>query len=86
MTNEETFMIECITTELVEYVIEDFGMDLATAMRMVYNSTTYSKLTDLATGLYYQSPGYVYDDLEREINLSQTIFHSQPNDFSFGSD
>ena len=52
MTNEETFMIECITTELVEYVIEDFGMDLATAMRMVYNSTTYSKLTDLATGLY----------------------------------
>ena len=35
MTNEETFMIECITTELVEYVIEDFGMDLATAMRMV---------------------------------------------------
>lgn len=74
MTNEETFMIECITTELVEYVIEDFGMDLATAMRMVYNSTTYSKLTDLATGLYYQSPGYVYDDLKHELTNGKVMF------------
>ena len=74
MTNEETFMIECITTELVEYVIEDFGMDLATAMRMVYNSTTYSKLTELATGLYYQSPGYVYDDLKHELTNGKVMF------------
>ena len=28
MTNEETFMIECITTELVEYVIDDLKHEL----------------------------------------------------------
>ena len=41
---------------------------------MVYNSTTYSKLTDLATGLYYQSPGYVYDDLKHELTNGKVMF------------
>lgn len=71
MTDEETFMIECITTRLVEYVMEDFGLDMSTALKMVFESTTYSKLVDLDTGLYYQSPGYVYDFLQNELRTGR---------------
>lgn len=30
------------------------------AMEIYYNSDTFERLKDPATGLYYQSPGYVY--------------------------
>lgn len=67
MTNDEQFMIECITTELVAYVMEDYHLDMQDALEKVYASGTYAKLTDVSTGLYYQSPLYVYDFLREEL-------------------
>ncbi len=67
MTNDEQFMIECITTELVAYVMEDYHLDMQDALEKVYASETYAKLTDVSTGLYYQSPLYVYDFLREEL-------------------
>ena len=32
MTNDEQFMIECITTELISYVMRDFHKDMEEAM------------------------------------------------------
>lgn len=69
MTNDEQFMIECITTELVEYVMTDFRCDLEKALSIVYNSETYTLLCDPRTGLYYQSPLYVYDYLKAEMRF-----------------
>ena len=37
------------------------------ALDMVYNSATFRNLQNTASGLYYQSVGYVYDDLQREL-------------------
>jgi hypothetical protein len=34
---------------------------------IVYNSDTFAKLSDPETGLFFQSPGYVYSYLESEI-------------------
>jgi hypothetical protein len=42
-------------------------MDIKTALNTLYNSDTYTKLKDVRTGLYFQSPLYVYDFLENEI-------------------
>lgn len=67
MTNDEQFMIECITTELVALLMEDYHFDMETALDKVYNSATYAKLLDTRTGLYYQSPLYVYDFLKEEL-------------------
>jgi hypothetical protein len=68
MTNDEQFLIESITTELILLVMEDFHYDMEAAMDSVYRSDTYAKLTDTRTGLYYQSPLYVYDLLRKELS------------------
>lgn len=67
MTNDEQFLIECITTELVALLMKDYHFDMETALDKVYNSATYAKLLDTRTGLYYQSPLYVYDFLKEEL-------------------
>lgn len=67
MTNDDQFLIESITTELIMLVMQDYHLDMETAIDRVYNSETYAKLLDLRTGLYYQSPLYVYDFLKEEL-------------------
>ena len=67
MTNDEQFLIESLTTELITLVMEEIGVDLQTAMDVVYCSDTYKKLLDVKTGLYFQSPYYVFDFLNSEI-------------------
>ena len=58
-------MIECITTELTEYVMRDNHIGMKEALDMVYTET-YSKLLDTNSGLYYQSPLLVYDMFKEE--------------------
>lgn len=66
MTDVE-YQIECTTRDLATYLVSDFSFDSEQALRTVYNSTTYEKLCDTKTGLYFQSPRYVYDFLRHEI-------------------
>lgn len=70
MTDKQ-FLIEGITKDIVEYLIEDYGIDLQNALRRLYNSDTYSKLLDERSGLYMQSSGYVYDFLQNEIKTGK---------------
>ena len=42
-------------------------MDIEDAFDTLYNSDTFKKLQDVRSGLYFQSPLYVYDFLEKEI-------------------
>ena len=37
------------------------------AMDMVYNSQLYEKILDVGTGLYYQSAGYNFELLKKEM-------------------
>lgn len=64
---DAAIMIEGIAKDLIVYLMEDFSLDMQSAMRRLYNSDTFSKLQDLRTGLYTQSSGYVYDFLQTEI-------------------
>ena len=41
------------------------------ALDMYYNSETFERLSDPSTGLYYQSPGYVYDYLRNELTTGK---------------
>lgn len=68
---ESNYLIECMAKDLVLMLIERRGLDMKTALRTLYTSDTYAKLTDTCTGLYYQSPGYVYDFLEKEITTGK---------------
>ncbi|MBO5919316.1 MAG: hypothetical protein J6Q34_02345 [Bacteroidales bacterium] len=60
-------MTESISTDLIVMLMEDFDISMRSAFDSLYNSETYAKLTDATTGLYFQSSGYVYSYLKREI-------------------
>lgn len=66
MTDFE-YQIECTTRDLANRLVGDFSMTVPQALRVVYNSETYEKLINPKTGLYFQSPLYVYDFLKNEV-------------------
>lgn len=66
MTDFE-YQIECTTRDLADKLIGDFSMTVPQVLCVVYNSETYEKLINPKTGLYFQSPLYVYDFLKNEV-------------------
>ena len=65
------FIIDCDVEEIVSLSQEDYGMKILDAFNTVYNSNIYKKLIDTETGLYIQSPLYIYEYLKEEINESK---------------
>ena len=61
------FIINCDVEKIISLLQEDYGMDMLDAFDTVYNSKIYKKLTDTETGLYVQSPLYIYEYLKEEI-------------------
>lgn len=57
-----------LTEELVAILVEEKGCSIEDAFEMLYESQTYTKLSDPNTKLFVQSAGYVYSLLEEEIN------------------
>ncbi len=67
MSGKETFMVETMTRDLVARLMEERSLTMRKAMDIVYSSRTYEALQNLNTGLYFQSPAYVFDELTKEI-------------------
>ena len=67
MNGKETFMVETLTRELITRLMEERSITMREAMDIVYSSKTYTALNNLKTGLYFQSPAYVYDVLKIEL-------------------
>ncbi len=61
-------MQEDMTAELIKRLMKTRNMSIEEAFRTLYNSRTYEALQRPETGLYFQSPGYVYAYLEEELN------------------
>lgn len=69
MTESEfKYMKESASADLVEMLTQDFGMTMQEALDVFYNSETYAKLNNPATGLYFQSSKYVYSYLKNELS------------------
>ena len=49
------------------YLIEDFHLDIPSALNVIYTSDTYRILSDTENDLYSQSPSYVYEWLKQEF-------------------
>lgn len=64
---DKQFMIECLTSDLIQMLMEDRNLSMANAISMLYNSKTYEKLEDERTGLYYQGAVYVMEFLNEEL-------------------
>lgn len=51
---------------MTEYLIQDYHISLEQALDFIYNSDTYQKLENKETGLYIESPAYIYQLLDNE--------------------
>lgn len=60
-----------ICTELAEYLVDDLHISAQEAIDVLYTSETFERLQDNATGLYYQSSGYVYSFLQNELKQAK---------------
>ena len=71
----------CKKDELMEYVIQDiidmistdWSIEYDEAKNKFYNSEVSEKLIDEETGLYLESPDYVYDLFKDEMNFGHII-------------
>ena len=74
LTREQIqLMKDDICTELAGYLMDDYNYDPQKAIDVLYTSETFERLQDDATGLYYQSSGYVYSFLQNEINTAKVL-------------
>lgn len=67
MTREFKYLKEGLTTDIVEFLIKDYNLDLQLAINTLYESETYAKISDPSTGLYLQGSRYVYSYLQTEL-------------------
>lgn len=72
LTKEQIqLMKDDLCTELAGLLIDEYHYDPQEAIDMLYTSETLERLQDDSTGLYYQSPGYVYSFLQNELTTAK---------------
>ena len=65
---QREFLVNHIVDRLTEYLLLDKNIELTEALKMVYQSKIYQQLQDEEGGLYAQSPSYIYELLQKELN------------------
>lgn len=65
--NDFQYMLECMERDLATHLVEKRGITIRQALSILYDSDTYRLLQNPNTGLYFQSPQYVYSYLQEEI-------------------
>lgn len=61
------FLVEYITTKVVEWIMRDDKEGLVNALLQFHNSETFNKLCDRATDMYIESPAYIYEIYKEEL-------------------
>lgn len=65
--NNFNFLVEYITTKVVEWLIRDKKLSLEEALLLFHNSETFEKLCDRKPEMYIESPAYIYEILKEEL-------------------
>ena len=63
---EFRYLKESLSKDLIAMLMEKEDMSMEDAFRCFYGSDTFKKLSIPETGLFYQSPGYVFSFLMEE--------------------
>ena len=72
-TKRFQYLIEGITKDIVTYLMQDKGLDIASALSLFHNSETFEKLSDERSGLYIESSAYVYEILKSELKMGRIV-------------
>ena len=70
---KEEQMVEYMVQDLTELLSEFTGEEYDDAMRIVYHSEIYKKVLDYETGLYRESPYYVFGLWQDELNFGHIV-------------
>jgi hypothetical protein len=62
--SKETFLIETLTRDVIDQLMEQQGITMRQAMDQFYQSQTFNALTKPETGLYFQSPAYILNEYQ----------------------
>ncbi len=60
-----------LCTEIAGFLMDDYNYTPQQAIDILYTSETFERIQDDSTGLYYQSPGYVYSFLQNELRTAK---------------
>ncbi len=66
-SNNFNFLVEYITTKVVEWIIRDENIGLEEALLKFHNSETFEKLCEPQTDMYIESPAYIYEIFKEEL-------------------
>ena len=64
MTAKQEFLVEGIISDMAKWLMEERKLSLQAALGLIYNSQTFEKLQNPATGLCTESSAYNYDLLD----------------------
>lgn len=67
------YMVDGTTSDLVQMLMEKRHIGMTEALDMVYMSRTYEALSNPKTDLYFQSPRYVYQYLEEDLDRANIV-------------
>lgn len=68
--NQLQFIINSDVEEMVKFLQNDYDLSVVDAFDKIYNSEIYQKLLNTKTGLYLESPAYIYSYLQDELKGS----------------
>jgi hypothetical protein len=73
MTKEKNFqfLLEAISTDIIGWLIRDNRLSVNEAISTWYNSETFEKVAEPATGMYIESSAYNYEFLKRELQTGR---------------
>lgn len=72
MSKQEQLM-EYSIQNIIDMITTDQQIEYDDAMNKFYNSQVFEKLLEIETGLYLESPEYVYDLFKDEMNFGRII-------------
>ena len=71
--NTQEQLIEYVIQDIISFFMEDNNCEWDEAMLKFYLSETFEKLQDTETGLYRESPAYVYDIFCDELKYGKIV-------------
>ena len=69
--DKKELLMEYNTRDIIRFIVEDSGVEYDYAMKEFYDSKVFEKLRDAETGLYLESPAYVYGLYQDERNFGE---------------
>ena len=72
-TEQKQLLKDELCVEIAGFLVDEYHYSPEDAIDVLYTSETFERLQDDATGLYYQSPGYVYSFLQNELKTARVV-------------